>query len=69
MSQTVTVEAPGSAPRVEQPNEAPTIAPVRTRRSAIWIAAAIAIVLLGAIAGGVGYNIVSQTNQVLDGVV
>lgn len=65
MSQTVTVEAPGSAPRVEQPNEAPTIAPVRTRRSAIWIAAAIAIVLLGAIAGGVGYNIVSQTNQVL----
>lgn len=63
MSQTVTVEAPPTAPPAEP--DAPAIAPVRTRRSGIWIAAAIALILVGAIIGGVLYNVAGQTNQVL----
>lgn len=41
-----------------------TVAPVRTRRSGVWLAAAIAIILLGALGGAVLYANASNSTQV-----
>ena len=41
-----------------------TVAPVRTRRSGIWLAAAIAVILLGALGGAALYANASNTTQV-----
>jgi len=43
----------------------PTVAPVRTRRSGIWLAGAIVLLLLGAIGGVFVYTSASNTQQVL----
>lgn len=57
---------PTTTPAVDDSPQSPTTAaPVRTRRSKAWLAAAIAAILLGGVAGGFVMNAVSQSTQVL----
>lgn len=59
-------EKKADKPRSRGQNSAdnPAIAPVRTRRSGIWLAAAIVLILLGAIGGAFIYTTASNTVQV-----
>lgn len=64
MSQTVAPEAPVSSSSEDRP-DAPTVAPVRTRRSVIGLAAAIALVITGAVVFAVLLNASSRTDDVV----
>lgn len=57
-------KADKSHPRGQSSAGTAAVPPVRTRRSGIWLAAAIVLVLLGAIGGAFVYTTASNTEQV-----
>ena len=59
-------KADKSRSRGQSSADTAAVPPVRTRRSGIWLAAAIVLILLGAIGGALVYTKASHTEQVFD---
>lgn len=64
MTTTATPAPPVAAAPEVATEQAPTVAPVRTRRSGAWMFASIAVILAGAVAGVFLYNFASSSTDV-----